>query len=51
MHVAGDGCISTACQLSDLVKLFSLSEPWFSLWGSGEDGIGQDQGWLPRCVH
>lgn len=48
--MAGYGHISSACRLSNLGKLFSLSEPWFSLLGSGEDGIGQNQGWLPGCV-
>lgn len=50
-HVAGDGCASPACQLSGLVQLFSLSAPWFSLWGREEDGIGQEQDQLPRHVH
>ena len=51
VHVAGDGCTSPACQLSGLVQFFSLSAPWFSLWGRGEDGIGQEQDQLPRRVH
>ena len=49
--MAGDGYISTACPRSDLVKLSSLSAPWFSLRGSREDGIGQEQDQLPRSAH